>query len=103
VRFNEHGVLTPPSHPTQIYAMLANLFIFFILTRLEKMRRPPGFVFVSYLGIYAIYRFLNEFPRKGYSAQVWTLGLTQAQVVSLVMVAAAAVIVLTIYRKPVKA
>ncbi len=98
VRFREGGVLTPPSHPTQIYASLASLLIFLILTRVEKLGRMPGFVFVSYLGLYGVYRFLIEFLRKGYSAKVFVLGLTEAQVASLVMIAGAA-IALGIMRK----
>lgn len=103
VRFNENGVLTPPSHPVQLYAMAANLLIFWLLTKLERMRRGPGFVFVSYLGLYSIYRFLAEYLRSGYSASQWALGLTQAQAVSLLMIAVVAVLMLTVYRKPVKA
>ncbi|MCL5104024.1 MAG: prolipoprotein diacylglyceryl transferase [Armatimonadetes bacterium] len=102
VRFHEHGTLTPPSHPTQIYAFIASLLIFAILTRLEKMKRAPGFIFVGYLGLYGVYRFLIEFPRKGFSAELWAFGLTQAQAVSVVMVVAAVVVVLAVYRRPAK-
>ena len=99
VRFNDHGFITPPSHPTQIYAALANLLIFCILTRLEKLRRAPGFVFISYLGLYSVYRFLIEFLRKGYSAQVSLLGLTQAQWASAVIGVACAVAIAARYRR----
>jgi phosphatidylglycerol:prolipoprotein diacylglycerol transferase len=91
VRFCEGGVLTPPSHPTQLYAFAASLLIFFALTRIEKLGRRPGFVLVSYLGLYGLYRLLIEFLRKGYSAKVFALGLTEAQVVSLIMIIGAAV------------
>lgn len=100
VRFMENGVLTPPSHPTQLYATIANLLIFWLLVRLERMNRKSGFVFVAYLGLYSIYRFLIEFLRHGYSADSWVLGLTQAQGASLLMVALSAVLLLTVYRKP---
>jgi len=99
VRFNDHGTITPPSHPTQIYAALANLAIFYILTRLEKMPRAPGFVFISYLGLYSIYRFLIEFLRKGFTAEPWLFGLTQAQWVSVVIAAASAAAIALRYRK----
>jgi phosphatidylglycerol:prolipoprotein diacylglycerol transferase len=98
VRFMEGGSLTPPSHPTQIYAALANLAIFFILTRLEKLNRPAGFVFFCYLGLYGIYRFPIEFLRAGYSAQVSWLGLTQAQWVSLVMMVGAVIVLAIAFR-----
>lgn len=94
------GLLTPPSHPTQLYASLANILIFWLLVRLERLNRKPGFVFVSYLGLYSVYRFLIEFLRSGASAQPWALGLTQAQGVSAVVFAVAAVLMVTIYRKP---
>ncbi len=102
VRFNEQGVLTPPSHPTQIYASLASFAIFFLLVRLEKLHRAPGFVFTSYLGLYSIYRFLIEYLRAGYSAQLWFGGLTQAQVASAAIFAVSAVVILTVYRKAAK-
>lgn len=102
VRFYENGMLTPPSHPTQIYASIANLLIFWLLTRLEPMRRGPGFVFVSYLGLYSIYRFLVEFLRSGYSASQWAFGLTQAQGVSLAVIVLSLIVILIKYRRPVK-
>lgn len=100
VRFLENGNLTPPSHPTQLYATIANLLILWLLTKLEKMHRKPGFVFVGYLGLYSIYRFLIEFLRSGYSAEPWAFGLTEAQVPSLALVAVSAILMLTVYRKP---
>lgn len=99
VRFLEDGILTPPSHPTQLYATAANLLIFWLLTRAERMGRRPGFVFVAYLGLYSIYRFLIEYLRSGYSAEPWALGMTEAQGVSLLMVVLSAVLLLIMYRK----
>ncbi|MGC8861362.1 MAG: prolipoprotein diacylglyceryl transferase [Armatimonadota bacterium] len=93
VRFEDHGVITPPSHPTQLYATLANLIVFYLLTRLEKMNRAPGFVFTSYLGMYSVYRLLIEFLRKGYTAEPWLLGLTHAQWVSLGVLAGCAAVI----------
>jgi phosphatidylglycerol:prolipoprotein diacylglycerol transferase len=97
-----HPALTAPSHPTQIYAFLANLLIFWLLTKLECMDRKPGFVLVSYLGLYSIYRFLVEFLRSGVSAEPWAFGLTQAQGVSVVVIAVSAALIATLYRKPAK-
>jgi phosphatidylglycerol---prolipoprotein diacylglyceryl transferase len=80
--------LTPPSHPTQIYAMLASLAILGLLTMVQRRQRFVGQVFFSYLAMYAVYRFLIEFLRKGVTADVLFLGLTEAQIVSLIMLAA---------------
>lgn len=102
VKFTDekNSLSTAPSHPTQIYAFLANLLIFWLLTRLERMNRKPGFVFVSYLGLYSIYRFLVEFLRSGYSAEMWEFGLTQAQGVSILVIVVSAALIATLYRKP---
>jgi len=88
VKFPE---LPGPVHPTQLYAAGAGLLIFLILTRVEKAQRPSGFVFASYLLLYSMYRFLIEILRKGASAQVWFWGLTEAQVVSLLVFGVAAI------------
>lgn len=90
VRFTaDGGQLTSPSHPTQIYAMLASFAIFGILVWIERHRRFGGQVFFSYVALYGIYRFLVEFPRKGITADVAFAGLTEAQVVSILMIVGA--------------
>jgi phosphatidylglycerol:prolipoprotein diacylglycerol transferase len=89
VRFMADGHLTPPSHPTQIYAILASFAIFGILVWIEKRRRFGGQVFFSYVALYGVYRFLVEFPRRGITADVAFAGLTEAQVVSIVMIVGA--------------
>jgi phosphatidylglycerol:prolipoprotein diacylglycerol transferase len=83
------GPLTAPSHPTQIYASLINLAIFALLWWMAMRKTRPGQVFFVYLGLYSIYRFGIEFLRKGYTAQVWLGGLTQAQIGSLALIAVA--------------
>lgn len=100
VSFHDHGFTTPPSHPAQIYAFLANISIFFLLTRLERIGRRPGFVFTGYIGLYGLYRFLIEFIREGYTAQTWWLGLTQAQWASIAMILVSLVLMSTLFRYP---
>lgn len=85
VRFHVDGALTPPSHPTQIYGSLANLLIYLGLVLITRKRRFTGQVFYSYLAMYSVYRFLLEFLRKGVTAEVAFAGLTQAQIVSLLV------------------
>jgi phosphatidylglycerol:prolipoprotein diacylglycerol transferase len=74
--------VTPPSHPVQLYASLANLAIFAVLVRIASRRPKPGIAFASYLALYSIYRFLAEFLRKGVTARVLVGGFTEAQVAS---------------------
>ncbi len=105
VRFVDEktGLLTPPSHPTQLYAVVANLLIFWLLTKVERMGRRPGFVFVVYIALYSIYRFAIEFLRSGCSAKLWMFGLTQAQGASLAMLVIALLLIATVFRKPLAA
>lgn len=102
VRFqdSEHpGELTDPSHPAQLYAFAISLLIFGILTRVELLKRPRGFVFFSYIVLYSVYRFGIEFVRKGVTAEPWILGLTQAQGVSLGMIAVFGALLVIMNRK----
>ncbi|MCA1794141.1 MAG: prolipoprotein diacylglyceryl transferase [Desulfotignum sp.] len=50
-------------HPTQIYMVVANLCLFFILVWIQKHKRFNGMVFVSYIIIYSVFRFIIEFFR----------------------------------------
>jgi phosphatidylglycerol:prolipoprotein diacylglycerol transferase len=92
------GGHTPPSHPAQLYAFAANLAIFGILTLFEKKSRGNGYVFFVYLALYSVYRFLIEIVRKGVTATVFWNGLTQAQVLSLVLLAAVIIVIAAGYR-----
>jgi phosphatidylglycerol---prolipoprotein diacylglyceryl transferase len=87
------GPLTPPSHPTQIYASIINLGIFSLLLRIFRRQRTTGQVLWSYILFYAVYRFGIEFLRKGVTAQVAAAGLTQAQWASIGMVLAAGAVI----------
>ncbi|HUV05397.1 MAG TPA: prolipoprotein diacylglyceryl transferase [Armatimonadota bacterium] len=79
------GELTPPSHPTQLYALAASILIYVALVAVERRRRYAGQVFVNYLALYSVYRFFIEFLRKGVTAEVAFWGMTEAQVVSLIV------------------
>jgi len=91
---HEHS---PPSHPTQIYSMIGGLTIFGLLLLLGRvqLRRGlfEGLLACSFLILYSIERAIVEIWRAGVSA-VWVplvqigdrpLGLTQAQLASLLI------------------
>lgn len=84
--FHPH-LRTPPSHPTQIYASLSNLLLFAMLARMQRQPHATGKVFWAYLALYGVYRFIVEFWRIGATSSVLALGLSDAQWVSLLMVA----------------
>ena len=50
-------------HPTQIYMAVANLALFFILIWLQQHKRFHGMVFLSYIFLYSVFRFIIEFFR----------------------------------------
>lgn len=63
------GVVFPgldglPHYPTQLYSSAINLAIFLVLLYLYRRRTFTGEVFVAYLGLYCLYRFVIEFWRE---------------------------------------
>ncbi|HZP84461.1 MAG TPA: prolipoprotein diacylglyceryl transferase [Chthonomonadaceae bacterium] len=93
VRFPDEqhpGLLTPPSHPTQLYGTLFNLVFFFLLIRWEKRPRRDGELFFGYIAMYGFYRFVVEMFRAGATSTylIPSLHLTDTHVVSVLMVIA---------------
>jgi len=76
-------------HPVQLYAVIANLVIFAILLVAWRARRFDGQIFWGYLVLYPLYRFPIEFLR-GDNDPLF-LGLTVAQIMSIVLFACALV------------
>jgi phosphatidylglycerol---prolipoprotein diacylglyceryl transferase len=75
-----------PVHPTPIYETLAMGLVAYTLWRLRD-RFQPGLLFALYLVLAGLERFLIEFIRRNDEVLI---GLTQAQVISVVMIAAGA-------------
>jgi phosphatidylglycerol:prolipoprotein diacylglycerol transferase len=101
VRFHADGAseaLTPPSHPTQLYAAAMSLLIFAILHRLRRRPHPDGAVLLSYLMLYAAYRFVNDFFRRGATAKVLAIGITDGQLAAAIAVPILAVLLIILYR-----
>ena len=85
--YEDGTVPTPPGvevHPTPIYEMLAMGLVAYVLWRL-RTRFRPGLLFALYLVLAGVERFLVEFIRRNDEILV---GLTQAQLISLAMIAA---------------
>ena len=66
--------------PTPVYEMLMNLSIFAVVWRLRKRNLPDGALFLIYLSLYSVGRFIITFWS---SYEIVTLGLNQAQLISL--------------------
>jgi len=86
IRFHPNGdiaLLTPPSHPTQLYASVACLIIFFRLNSSQRRPHRPGEILLSYLILYGCWRFVEESLRRGATADVFCFGFTHMQVACL--------------------
>jgi phosphatidylglycerol:prolipoprotein diacylglycerol transferase len=85
--YEDGTVPTPPGvevHPTPIYETISMLFVTWILWHYRR-HFAPGILFAMYLVFAGLERFLIEFIRRNDDV---LLGLTQAQVASVLMVAA---------------
>jgi len=90
-------------HPTQLYESFSMLLVFFFLLWLHKRKRFDGQVILLYALLYSIIRFAIEFVRdepRGDILGLTTLtGLSTSQLISLVVAAAALVILVIRWRK----
>jgi phosphatidylglycerol---prolipoprotein diacylglyceryl transferase len=84
---NRH-LITPPSHPAQLYSSLMAFGLFFLMQRAKlvpRFNRFPGQLTLLFFALYAVERFVMEIFRAGATAETvfGTTWLTQAQVASL--------------------
>lgn len=66
IRFTHPDSLAPLNvllHPTQVYMVISNLILFFILLAVQKHKRFDGMVFLSYVMLYSAFRSVIEFFR----------------------------------------
>lgn len=83
--------------PMPVYEIIANLGIFTLLWQLRKRSWPDGLLFLVYLVLYSVERFLLGFTS---SYQILAFGLTQSQIVALIgMLVALPVIVWVLARR----
>ena len=94
---DSYGPLVDAVHPTQIYELLFDLVLFAFLWGIRKRINVPGGIYLIYISVYSIGRFLISFLRENEEA---FLGLQQAQVVSLVVLFVAVGLLVYLFRKP---
>ena len=87
--FMYHSAPIPESNgvvrlPIQLIESVGNLILFLVLHRLSKKKHVNGMVFISYMILYSIMRFILEFFR-GDTVRGFLLGLSTSQWVSLII------------------
>jgi phosphatidylglycerol:prolipoprotein diacylglycerol transferase len=102
VRFDDDGVWTKPSHPTQIYSTILSTVFFIALIRLYPRRKFDGQVFCWYMILAAVERFVMEIWRASFTSTVIAFGLTDVQFLCIAL-AAGGSIGLAILRRRAKA
>ncbi len=78
-RFDEQT----PLHPTPVYEFLLGLLGYAALIKLQNRRLPPGTLFMAYLVLAGLFRFLIEFLRLN---PRMALGLSEAQLIALPLI-----------------
>jgi phosphatidylglycerol:prolipoprotein diacylglycerol transferase len=100
----EDGTVALPSvvprtlglHPTQIYESISMVLLFLLLSAFYPFRRHPGQVMVLFLIGYSLHRFLNEILRN--DTDPLGDGLTLSQNGSIILVVAAVLLELWLWR-----
>jgi phosphatidylglycerol:prolipoprotein diacylglycerol transferase len=84
-KYGVNGVVpdTIRVHPTPIYEFILSVLLFFLLWSLRKKVKPAGFLFMLYMITYGAMRFTVEFIRLNPRV---LLGLSEAQLLSIVMI-----------------
>lgn len=82
-------------HPSQLYEAAYSFALAGILYWQSRKKHEKGFLFLSFIGLYGLFRFWTTFFRE--DARV--LGISEGQVLSLIMVVVVAWIIGTKYKK----
>lgn len=75
-----------PTHPYPVYEIIWNTLVLFVILRFGRHFKKDGLVFLSYLSLYSVGRFILTFVRQEHIT-LW--GLQQAQIVALLVLAGA--------------
>ena len=87
-------------HPSQLYASLKNLLNFTVLWNLKNYNFPKGFIFWSFITMYAFLRFIVEFfrepdPQLGFFFGILSMG----QILSIIMFPIGLYFLFKLYKK----
>jgi phosphatidylglycerol:prolipoprotein diacylglycerol transferase len=95
IQFSHPDSLAPlhvPLHPTQLYMVGANLLLFFILVFLQRRKRFNGMIFLSYIILYSLFRFIIEFFRGDFRGDFFFEFLSVSQGIGILAILAAVIV-----------
>ena len=87
----DSAIMTDPSHPTQVYSALGSFLVLAVLLLVRNRLKVRGQLFLLYLMLSAPVRGVVEIFREGYTARALVGSITEAQVASAAIFAAALV------------
>jgi phosphatidylglycerol:prolipoprotein diacylglycerol transferase len=91
-----------PVHPTQLYAMVGSIVLFFMLRAAWPRMRRPGQLFPLYLFLYSILRYGCEQTRRGATGEIvaWFPAMTVGQVACVFIALGGLIAFLILQRMP---
>lgn len=72
-----------PTHPYPVYEMIWHAIVLLVILRLDRHFKRDGLVFLSYLSLYSLGRFVLTFVRQ---ERIWFWGLQEAQVIAMLVI-----------------
>lgn len=103
VTFTDPNSLAPlhtALHPTQIYMVVSNLLLFFILLTIQRRKRFDGMVFLSYVILYSAFRSVIEYFRGDFRGDFFFEFLSMSQGIGLVVSVMALVFMIHRLKRP---
>jgi len=89
------GLYGVPTHPYPVYEMLWNGAVLLFIMRLRHRLAKDGLLFLSYLSLYSVGRFVLSFVRQE-NAMLW--GLQQSQVLAIAMLMASVAVFIYLWQ-----
>ncbi len=101
VKFTNPESLAPLNvylHPTQIYSVFSNLLLFFILIIFQKKKKFNGMVFLIYIMLYSLFRFIIEFFRGDFRGNFIFDFISMSQGIGLIVFLIALILLIKLSR-----